>query len=496
MDTGFPATPRHAQLNPHIRWRHKPCGLFRPLHQAQGGGIAVIAKACVKPLPWIDHTIQIKVLQGECRKNIRFDQGVCGAFDTPRIAQGAHDAAHERGLARAQVALQIHHHARPQSHSQPGSQRQHGRFVGQRQRLVRRIIVAMHAVSSPTRYAELARQIKAWGQELGFAQIGIADTDLSAAELHLHDWLANEFHGEMDYMAAHGTKRSRPRELVPGTVRVITARLTYWPDAADAVANLAKPKLAYVSRYAVGRNYHKVLRKRLQQLAEKIESEIGPFGYRVFTDSAPVMEVELATKSGLGWRGKHTLLINRDEGSYFFLGEIYTGLPLPVDAGLGDHCGSCFACAAACPTGAIVAPYQVDARRCISYLTIELKGSIPVELRPLMGNRIYGCDDCQLACPWNRFARTTDLPDFQPRHELDSATLAEVFAWSEEEFHKRTEGSAIRRIGHERWLRNIAVALGNAPASNQSITALKARLAHPSALVREHVEWALSRLLL
>jgi epoxyqueuosine reductase len=352
----------------------------------------------------------------------------------------------------------------------------------------------MHAVSSSIRHAELARQIKTWGQELGFAQIGIADTELSAAELRLHDWLTKDFHGEMDYMAAHGTKRSRPHELLPGTLRVITARLNYWPEAADATVNLATPERAYVSRYAVGRDYHKVLRNRLQQLAEKIESVTGPFGYRVFTDSAPVMEVELATKSGLGWRGKHTLLINQNEGSYFFLGEIYTDLALPIDTPHGDHCGSCFACASACPTGAIVEPYQVDARRCISYLTIELKGSIPIELRPLMGNRIYGCDDCQLVCPWNRFAQTASLPDFEPRHQLDSTTLVELFGWSEEEFLSKTEGSAIRRIGHERWLRNIAVALGNAPPSVSSIAALNARVSHPSTLVREHVEWALQNL--
>jgi epoxyqueuosine reductase len=352
----------------------------------------------------------------------------------------------------------------------------------------------MHNASASTRHIELARQIKAWGQELGFAQIGIADTDLSAAEPQLQNWLANSFHGEMDYMAAHGTKRSRPHELVPGTLRVITARLNYWPEAVDASKNLAELERAYVSRYALGRDYHKVLRNRLQQLAERIEAEIGPFGYRVFTDSAPVMEVELATKSGLGWRGKHTLLINQSEGSYFFLGEIYTGLPLPIDSPHGDHCGTCFACADACPTGAIVAPYQLDARRCISYLTIELKGSIPLELRPLMGNRIYGCDDCQLACPWNRFAQTTALPDFHPRLGLDTAMLVELFGWSEKEFLRKTAGSAIRRIGHERWLRNIAVALGNGPASEPTIAALKARLDHRSALVREHVEWALSRL--
>ena len=352
----------------------------------------------------------------------------------------------------------------------------------------------MHDASSPARYAGLTRQIKTWGRELGFAQIGIAGTELSAAETRLQEWLAKNFHGEMDYMAAHGTKRSRPHELAPGTQRVITARLNYWPDASDAATNLSALERAYVSRYALGRDYHKVLRGRLQRLAEKIESEIGPFGYRVFTDSAPVMEVELATRSGLGWRGKHTLLINRSQGSYFFLGEIYTDLPLLIDEPHDDHCGTCFACASACPTGAIVAPYEVDARRCISYLTIELKGGIPVELRPLMGNRIYGCDDCQLACPWNRFARPASLPDFHPRHGLDTATLIELFGWSEEAFLQKTAGSAIRRIGHERWLRNIAVALGNGPPTPLAIAALNARLDHPSALVREHVEWALSRL--
>jgi epoxyqueuosine reductase len=352
----------------------------------------------------------------------------------------------------------------------------------------------MHDDSTPSRYAVLARQIKLWGRELGFAQIGIAGIDLSNAELKLQEWLAQDFHGEMDYMAVHGSKRSRPGELVPGTQRVITARLNYWPDATNASENLAETQRAYVSRYALGRDYHKVLRNRLQQLAEQIEAEIGPFGYRVFTDSAPVMEVELAVQSGQGWRGKHTLLINQQEGSYFFLGEIYTDLPLPIDASHNDHCGTCFACADACPTKAIVAPYQVDARRCISYLTIELKGSIPVELRPLMGNRIYGCDDCQLVCPWNRFMQHTTLPDFQPRHELDSTTLIELFNWSEDEFLQKTKGSAIRRIGHERWLRNIAVALGNGPASDTAVLALLARRQHPSALVREHVEWALSRL--
>jgi epoxyqueuosine reductase len=352
----------------------------------------------------------------------------------------------------------------------------------------------MHERSSSSSYVALARQIKTWGRGLGFAQIGIANIDLSAAELRLQDWLSNDFHGEMNYMARHGSKRSRPQELVPGTLSVISARLNYWPDAADAPANLSAADRAYVSRYALGRDYHRVLRSRLQKLAANITAEIGPFGSRVFTDSAPVMEVELAVHSGLGWRGKHTLLIHQNEGSYFFLGEIYTNLPLPADAPHKDHCGNCFACAAACPTQAIVAPYQIDARRCISYLTIELKGSIPLELRPLMGNRIYGCDDCQLACPWNRFARRTALQDFHPTHNLDAATLVDLFSWSEAEFLTRFAGSAIRRIGHERWLRNIAVALGNGPASAQSIAVLKSRRAHASKLVCEHVEWALSRL--
>jgi epoxyqueuosine reductase len=342
--------------------------------------------------------------------------------------------------------------------------------------------------------SRLALQIKHWGRELGFAAVGIADADLGAAEAGLQAWLDRGFHGEMDYMAAHGTKRSRPTELVPGTVRVISARLDYFPPAAaDAHGVLNDAEAAYVSRYALGRDYHKVLRSRLQVLADKISAAVGEHHYRVFTDSAPVLEVELATKSGLGWRGKHTLLLNRQHGSWFFLGEIYTDLPLPVDAPEAGHCGTCQACLDVCPTRAIVAPYSLDARRCISYLTIELKGSIPLELRPLIGNRIYGCDDCQLACPWNRFAQTAALPDFAVRNGLDSARLAELFAWSETDFNERLTGSPIRRIGHERWLRNIAVALGNAPPSPKIEAALGTRLQHPSALVREHVAWALER---
>ncbi|MDT3708504.1 MAG: tRNA epoxyqueuosine(34) reductase QueG [Thiobacillus sp.] len=340
----------------------------------------------------------------------------------------------------------------------------------------------------------LATQIKQWGHELGFAAVGIADGDLGSAEAGMQAWLAQGFHGEMDYMAAHGTKRSRPAELVPGTLRVISARLDYFPPAAtDPHAVLGDANAAYISRYALGRDYHKVLRNRLQALAEKISAAVGEHHFRVFTDSAPVLEVELATKSGLGWRGKHTLLLNRQHGSWFFLGEIYTDLPLPLDAPEAGHCGTCRACLDVCPTQAIVAPYTLDARRCISYLTIELKGSLPLELRPLIGNRIYGCDDCQLVCPWNRFAQTAALPDFTVRNGLDSPHLVELFAWSEADFNDRLAGSPIRRIGHERWLRNIAVALGNAPPSPDIQAALAARREHPSALVREHIAWALAR---
>ena len=342
-------------------------------------------------------------------------------------------------------------------------------------------------------YAMLARAIKAWGHELGFQAVGIADTDLGAAEVRLGEWLAAGFHGEMDYMARHGLKRARPAELRPGTLRVISARMNYKPQAAEGWSVIGAPDKAYITRYATGRDYHKGLRRRLQQLASRIEGEIGGFGHRVYTDSAPVMEVELAARSGLGWRGKHTLLLSRDAGSYFFMGEIYTDLPLPADAPVKEHCGSCSKCLDICPTGAIVAPYRVDARRCISYLTIELKGSIPLELRPLIGNRVYGCDDCQLACPWNRYAETSDEPDFRVRHGLDEVQLVDLFAWSESRFHERMAGSAIHRIGFERWSRNLAVGLGNAPTGTAAVGALKARADDPSPLVREHVAWALQR---
>jgi epoxyqueuosine reductase len=341
--------------------------------------------------------------------------------------------------------------------------------------------------------------LKAWGRELGFAELRVTDTGLAGSEAGLQQWLAAGCHGDMDYMAAHGMRRARPAELVPGTVRVITARMNYLPTGAGAdwrereESRLRDPSAAVISLYARGRDYHKVLRARLQQLADRMAGEVGSFGYRVFTDSAPVMEVALAQKSGLGWRGKHTLLLNRDAGSMFFLGEIYTDLPLPVDGPVDEHCGHCSACIDVCPTKAITGPYKLDARRCISYLTIEHKGSIPLELRPLIGNRVLGCDDCQLVCPWNKFAQRASLEDFNVRNGLDRAALVELFAWTEEEFNQRLEGSAIRRIGHERWLRNIAVGLGNAERDASIAAALQSRADHPSTLVREHVAWALAR---
>jgi len=349
-------------------------------------------------------------------------------------------------------------------------------------------------ISQQVNYAALAKRVRTWAHELGFQDVGISDTDLSAAESGLLEWLALGWHGEMDYMAKHGLKRSRPAELLPNTLRVISLRMNYAPaDARDSWQVLAQGELAFISRYALGRDYHKVLRNRIAELADKIRTAVVEFEGRVYTDSAPVMEVELARKAGLGWRGKHTLLLTRKDGSWFFLGEIYLNLPLPVDVPQEDHCGTCSRCIEVCPTRAIIAPYQLDARRCISYLTIELKGSIPSELRPLIGNRIYGCDDCQLVCPWNGFAKATVEPDFAVRHRLDDVSLVELFMWEKAEFKSKLAGSAIYRIGYEQWLRNIAVALGNAPKSVAVTAALRSRAGHPSELVREHVAWALAR---
>jgi epoxyqueuosine reductase len=343
----------------------------------------------------------------------------------------------------------------------------------------------------------LVQRLRQWAHELGFSQIGVAGVDLAHAEPGLQQWLAAGFHGRMDYMARHGLKRARPAELVPGTLSVITARMDYLPrNAAEDWVNaeqraLADADRAVISVYARGRDYHKVLRARLQRLAERLREAVGPFGHRVFTDSAPVLEVELATVSGIGWRGKHTLALQRDGGSMFFLGELFVDLALPPTEAAGAHCGSCSACIDACPTRAIVGPQRLDARRCISYLTIEHDGSIPIELRPLVGNRIYGCDDCQLACPWNKYARRSPLPDFDVRDGLAGATLAALWQWDEAEFLRRTEGSAMRRIGFERWRRNLAVAMGNAIRAGAPLAApLLAARTGASALVREHIDWA------
>jgi len=347
----------------------------------------------------------------------------------------------------------------------------------------------------PIDFNILAKKIRAWSRELGFDALGITDPDLAEHEVYLQAWLNAKRQGEMSYMERHGLKRARPESLLPGTLRIISVRMNYLPpEGASPNTVLKNSSLGYVSRYALGRDYHKLMRRRLQQLAERIESEVSDFEYRAFVDSAPVLEKALAEKAGLGWIGKHSNLLAREAGSWFFLGELFTNLPLPVDEKVSTHCGSCTACIDVCPTQAIVAPYQVDARRCISYLTIELRGAIPEEFRPLIGNRIYGCDDCQLVCPWNRFARTAELNDFSARHGLDAPELIELFSWDEETFLRNMEGSAIRRIGYDCWLRNIAVALGNAPATPEIINALKSRFNDVSEMVQEHIRWALDRL--
>ncbi len=342
-------------------------------------------------------------------------------------------------------------------------------------------------------YVAVTQKIRSLARDFGFQRCGISDIDLGPDEAHLRDWLAQGLYGTMDWMARHGDKRSRPHELLPGTVRVISVGLDYARDGAEAWTTLADGQRAYVARYALGRDYHKLMRQRLQALADCIAAEVGPFGHRVFVDSAPVLERALARNAGLGWIGKHTCLIDKDGGSWFFLGEIYVDLPLPLDVPATEHCGTCTRCIEICPTQAITAPYRLDARRCISYLTIEHEGAIDESLRPLIGNRIFGCDDCQLVCPWNKFAKKTDEPDFRARNDLDKATLAQLFAWTEEEFLQRTEGSAIRRSGYERWLRNIAIALGNAPTTPGVITALESRRDSDNAVVQEHVRWALAQ---
>ncbi len=341
----------------------------------------------------------------------------------------------------------------------------------------------------------LKAQMKLWARQLGFSMIGIADIDLSQAEKHLIQWLTDGRHGDMHYMVKHGNRRTRPATIHPDTIRVISVRMDYLPDSAASPTPILQDNTkGYVSRYALGRDYHRVIRRKLQKLADLMSETVGPFRYRAFADSGPVMEKPLAVKAGLGWQGKHTNLIDKDSGSFFFLGELYTDLPLPLDQEQTDHCGDCSRCMAACPTGAIDKAYQLDARLCIAYLTIELKGSIPEDLRPLIGNRIFGCDDCQLVCPWTRFSRSSSNPDFQPRHSLDNAALIDLFSWSESQFNTRLQGSPIRRIGYQRWLRNIAVALGNSERTTEALTVLETKKAMATTMVREHIEWAIARL--
>jgi len=402
------------------------------------------------------------------------------------VAKCPNQGSGQRCFARPEVAFEINDLPAAEQRRQAGAQALRRGLVGQFKNGGN--IGAMHDQDSTVDYAALKENIRQAGEKLGFAAIGVARAEVGAAAGHLHDWLAAGYHGEMDYMARHAELRARPELLQPGTLSVISAAIDYLP-AKDIPE---QPGQAAISRYAQGRDYHKVVRSRLQKLAETISALIGPFGYRAFADSAPVMEVEFASQAGLGWRGKHTLLLSK-QGSWRFLGEIYTDLPLPPDAPIEEHCGTCTACLTACPTGAIIAPYRVDARRCISYLTIELAGSIPEEFRPLLGNRIYGCDDCQSCCPWNHFAQVGDH-EFRPRHGLDTASLLELFAWTEQQFNDRLAGNPIRRIGHARWLRNIAVGLGNGQDNPETRAALQARTDHPSTVVREHVAWALAHL--
>jgi len=485
-------------VNDQISARYEPRGFLRPFDQLEADAGKDIAKACVFPFTWIAEAVEVKVPDIQVCQFIRFHHGIGGAFDAALHSQGVQQMTHQGGLASTQFTAQFDKSVvQGRLRGKRSGKQLCGHLVRPEQTFYNRGVTNFSTHSNASQWVS---KIQAWARELGFSQIGVAGVDLSSSEAGLSAWLARGFQGDMGYMAAHGLKRARPAELVSGTVSVITARMDYLNAAthpgwqAIEFERLSRPAEGIVSLYARGRDYHKVMRRRLQHLSQRIAAELGPMGHRVFTDSAPVLEVELAARSGLGWRGKHTLALSRDAGSMFFLGEIYVDFALPVTAPVAGHCGTCQACIDVCPTQAIVAPYQLDARRCISYLTIEHAGAIPVALRPLMGNRIYGCDDCQLICPWNKFAQRSALPDFAERQGLVGSQLVTLFAWTEEEFLRCTEGSPIRRIGHERWLRNIAVALGNAlrlvrdPALVQ---ALARRSEHPSALIREHVAWAL-----
>jgi len=499
-----------------IRLRQQVGGFLGPFGKLQPRAREDVSKARVFPFARIGEAVEIEVVDGDVTPFgmglVRLHHRVRRALDALGHAQRTQQVAHKRGLARAEVAMQF-----DECIANRGMRRElrrtgtRGVFGRPRQSADGKNIARCRLGSYNRRVAfdriqvdgpRLVSDIRHWADELGFSSIGVAGVDLGSAEAGLRAWLNNGFHGEMDYMAAHGLKRARPAELVPGTVSVITARMDYLPQStpegwqAVEFDRLERPQEGIVSMYARGRDYHKVIRSRLQKLAEKVEEAVGPFGHRVFTDSAPVLEAELAVRSGQGWRGKHTLVLSREAGSMFFLGEIYVDIALPESPPITEHCGTCSACIDVCPTQAIVAPGKLDARRCISYLTIEHRGSIPEELRPLVGNRIYGCDDCQLVCPWNKFAQKSSLPDFDEREGLTGTQLVTLLAWSEDEFLRHTEGSAIRRIGHERWLRNVAIALGNALRATgdpRIRDALASRADHASALVREHVAWALNQ---
>ncbi len=496
--------------------RGKRCSLFWPFCHLEAGAGKNIAKARVLPFARIVEAVEVEVpyrggVWREAWCIMGFDHSVSGAFDAALHAQCAQQMAHQRGLAGTQIAVQREESVGQRGLRSQGASKGLGVFFavpGQHPCAVGRCLRGGGFYNPAGMWcnSQLVPQLREWARELGFSQIGVAGVDLSASEPGLMQWLAQGFHGDMHYMAAHGVRRARPAELVPGTVSVITARMDYLPrDTPQQVpggwqavefARLARPQEGIVSAYARGRDYHKVLRARLQKLSDRIAEAVGPFGHRVFTDSAPVLEAELAARSGQGWRGKHTLVLNREAGSMFFLGEIYVDMALPPSEPVTAHCGSCSACIDVCPTQAIIAPHRLDARRCISYLTIEHAGPIPLELRPLMGNRIYGCDDCQLICPWNKFAQASRLPDFDVRAGLAGQQLVHLFAWDEPTFLRMTEGGPIRRIGHERWLRNVAVALGNALRQTGDAAvraALQSRAHDASALVREHVAWGLDQ---
>ena len=498
-----------------------PGDFVRPFHEFEAWPGKNVPKARVFPFLWVVETVKVKVPDGPgtfARVSlVRLDHRVGRAFDAARHSGSTQQVAHECGLARAQIAAQFNAGIAPAGPLVQALRQLRGK--GLRGGLARPHALPMGwgggafynrrvtAQRTQIDLLELWPQIQIWARELGLSQIGVTGIDLSSAEPGLQAWLDAGFHGSMAYMESHGMKRARPAELVPGTVSVITARMDYLPQdtppdwLAQESARSLLPGEAVVSLYARGRDYHKVLRSRLQKLQDRIAEAIGPFGHRVFTDSAPVMEAELATRSGLGWRGKHTLVLSREAGSMFFLGELFVDFALPETTATSAHCGQCTACMDLCPTQAIVGPYQLDARRCISYLTIEHAGPIDETLRPLIGNRIYGCDDCQLACPWNKFAQLSPLPDWQAREGLGAGRIADLMGWNEAEFLRRTEGSAIRRIGHARWLRNLALAAGNALASTAMdseergvlLKALQSHAAHSDAVVQEQVAWSLAK---